>query len=203
MKLTHDIHAGRWPEAVGADATHAVASLLVVRRSSLMTILADDLAVSGRTGVGDEVSTRIEVDASYPATPPRVASYAGHGVAGTERPLHDASRHGAMLVLDIVATASSPDVDINSASCEFARRVSDLADVKAVSVATEADIVRVWTFILRRDKALRERIYPIELGLMRDYSALRFDFNVVALDGLGDGEFLPSDSRGRLIFYRS
>ena len=38
---------------------------------------------------------------------------------------------------------------------------------------------------------------------MAAYDNLKFDFNVVALDTLGEGPFAPSDRRGRLVFYRS
>ncbi len=51
----------------------------------------------------------------------------------------------------------------------FSHSISVIPEVKAVTFQMESGIIRVWTFILKRDKKIRKSIYMKELDLMDEY----------------------------------
>ena len=59
----------------------------------------------------------------------------------------------------------------------FATNVLDIFEIKAITYQLESNIIRVWTFIAKRDKTVRRRIYLKELALMDSYPDMIFDFN--------------------------
>jgi hypothetical protein len=85
---------------------------------------------------------------------------------------------------------------------DFAERLAAIPEVVAMSHATEGTIQRVWTFVVRRDKALRRRVYLDELGLMEAFPDLQFDFNVVTLEDAPARGLVPDDLQGHIVCYR-
>ena len=90
----------------------------------------------------------------------------------------------------------------NKALYEFSKNISLEKEVVAVTYETEMEIIRIWTFIEKRDKKVRRSIYDRELDLMEAFPRLVFDFNVVSLEGLRTKPFIPIDLKGYLVFYR-
>jgi len=86
---------------------------------------------------------------------------------------------------------------------EFSKRVAIQKEVVAVNFEMEKEVIRIWTFIGKRDKQVRRSIYTQELELMDAFPSLVFDFNVVSLEDLKSKPFLPADLQGYLIFYRN
>lgn len=84
----------------------------------------------------------------------------------------------------------------------FSRSVIAISEVKAVTFQVEDNIIRVWTFIARRDKMVRKAIYEKELCLMDSYPNMIFDFNVVSIRSLSE-PFIPQNLHGFLSFYRN
>ncbi len=83
---------------------------------------------------------------------------------------------------------------------DFSVGVSKIEEVKAVTYQTEHNIIRVWTFIEKRDKNIRKSVYEKELELMEKYNNLIFDFNVVVLNY---GEpLIPQDLQGSITYYK-
>lgn len=103
---------------------------------------------------------------------------------------------------DVIEPASSQGKGIEAASHLFAKRVARTAAVLAVAYSAEGDVYLVWTFISRRAKQIRRRIYEEELRLMHEFPELTFDFNVVSLDSAEVSGLLPDDLYGRIVFYR-
>lgn len=103
---------------------------------------------------------------------------------------------------DVVEPALWQKEGIETATYYFAKRVARISEVIVVTYSTEGDIHLIWTFISRRSKEIRRRIYEEELQLMREFRELTFDFNVVALDQVQGQGFLPDDLQGRIVFYR-
>jgi len=85
---------------------------------------------------------------------------------------------------------------------DFARAVAAIPGVVAVSHAIEGTVKRVWTFIVRRDKAVRRRVYLAELGLMDAFPDLQFDFNVISLEEAPSRGLVSGGLYGRIVFYR-
>jgi len=85
---------------------------------------------------------------------------------------------------------------------DFSRNTINISEVKAVTFQIENDVIRIWTFISKRDKAVRKAIYMKELDLMDDYPNMIFDFNVVAIRDFSE-PFIPQNLHGSLCFYRN
>lgn len=90
----------------------------------------------------------------------------------------------------------------NKALYEFSKKILIEKEVGAVTYETEKGIIRIWTFIGKRDKKVRRSIYTQELNLMENFPNLIFDFNVVSLERSKTKPFIPVDLQGHLIFYR-
>jgi hypothetical protein len=90
----------------------------------------------------------------------------------------------------------------NKALYEFSKKILTEKEVMAVTYETEKGIIRIWTFIEKRDKKVRRSIYTQELNLMETFPNLIFDFNVVSLERSKTKPFIPIDLQGHLIFYR-
>lgn len=101
-----------------------------------------------------------------------------------------------------VLRGGAPGTGVELALSRFAERVAPIPDVVAVSHAVEGGIQRVWTFILRRDKARRRCVYLQEIRLMEEFPDILFDFNVVALEDLPRGRLVPDDLQGRIVLFR-
>jgi hypothetical protein len=84
----------------------------------------------------------------------------------------------------------------------FSKRLSTMSELRAVAHSTERGVHLVWSFIDRRDKRSRARIYEEERRLMVEFPDLTFDFNVVSLDQFSGGPFVPDDVQGQIVFYR-
>jgi hypothetical protein len=85
---------------------------------------------------------------------------------------------------------------------EFSKKMSKEKEVVAVTFEKENEIIRIWTFIEKRDKQVRRAIYIRELELMDAFTNLIFDFNVVSREGVKMKPFIPADLQGYLVFYR-
>lgn len=85
---------------------------------------------------------------------------------------------------------------------DFAERLAAIPEVVAISHATEGTIQRVWTFVVRRDKALRRRVYLDEVGLMEAFPDLQFDFAVVSLEDAPARALVPDVLQGHIVCYR-
>jgi hypothetical protein len=115
---------------------------------------------------------------------------------------------GPLGASDFWGVASSPAAaprrsrDVESALAEFSAGVVPVPDVVALTYAKERHAHLVWTFIRRRDKAVRSEIYALERWLMDRYPGLTFDFNVVALEQHPGGTLVPDDLQGRVVMYR-
>lgn len=96
----------------------------------------------------------------------------------------------------------APELTPRHALYDFSVEVSKVQEVKAVASHIENDIIRVWTFISKRDKAVRKSIYKKELYLMDKYPEMVFDFNVVSIRNFS-GPFVPQNLHGSLSFYRN
>ena len=96
----------------------------------------------------------------------------------------------------------APGSGVEIALSRFAARVAPILDVVAVSHAAEGGVQRLWTFIPRRDKALRRCVYLEEIRLMEEFPDILFDFNVVALEDLPHGALVPDDLQGRIVLFR-
>jgi hypothetical protein len=103
---------------------------------------------------------------------------------------------------NVIDPAPSQAKGVEAAAYLFAKRVARISEVRAVTYATERETYVIWTFIARRNKAVRREAYEQELGLMHEFSAIAFDFNVVALDQIEERPLLPDDLQGRIVFYR-
>lgn len=101
-------------------------------------------------------------------------------------------------VLTFHGTEQSPQ----HAVCCFSHNIINISEVKAVTFQIENDVIRVWTFISKRDKAVRKAIYMKELDLMDDYPNMVFDFNVVSIRSFSE-PFIPQNLHGSLSFYRN
>lgn len=84
----------------------------------------------------------------------------------------------------------------------FSHSISVIPEVKAVTFQIEDEIIRLWTFISKRDKTVRKSIYMKELDLMDTYSGMVFDFNVVSVRSFSE-PFIPQNLHGSLSFYRN
>lgn len=89
-----------------------------------------------------------------------------------------------------------------AAAYAFAQTVAAIKDVVAVMHAIDDEVHLIWTFICRRDKEVRRRVYACELWLMEQYPGLLCDFNVIARDQVPDEPLLAVDPRGEIVFYR-
>jgi len=94
-----------------------------------------------------------------------------------------------------------PEISPKFALYTFSMAVSDIPEVTAVTYQIEQETIRVWTFIPKRDKAIRRSIYEEEFALMDNYPNMIFDFNVVSLEDFASS-FIYQDSHGYLVFYR-
>jgi hypothetical protein len=92
--------------------------------------------------------------------------------------------------------------DVESALADFSAGVVSVPDVVALTYARERHAHLVWTFIRRRDKPVRSKIYALERWLMDRYHGITFDFNVVALDQDQTSSLVPDDLQGRVVMYR-
>ena len=84
----------------------------------------------------------------------------------------------------------------------FAKRLSGMPELRAVAYSSERGIHLVWTFIERRDKARRQRVYEEERRLMEDFPDLTVDFTIISLDQFYGRPLLPDDVQGQIVFYR-
>lgn len=84
---------------------------------------------------------------------------------------------------------------------EFSKRIWNLPDVVAVTHALDRGINLIWTFVTKRDKGLRRRIYAQERWLMGEYPDLVFNFHVGALDQ-GASESTLRDQKSRTVMCR-
>jgi hypothetical protein len=84
---------------------------------------------------------------------------------------------------------------------DFSVRVSTIEEVRAVTYQIERNIIRVWSFIERRNKEIRKSIYEKEFQLMGRYNKLIFDFNVVVLKS--DEPLIPQDIQGFITYYKA
>lgn len=91
---------------------------------------------------------------------------------------------------------------INHALYEFAKKIAMIKEVIALTYEREKEVVRIWTFIEKRDKQVRRNIYNRELELMDAFPTFTFDFNVVSLERLRTKPLIPDDLQGYLVFYR-
>ena len=121
----------------------------------------------------------------------------------------DAASHtgdlvGAMSFWGVLSSPTSRQRthDVESALSEFSAKVVQVSDVVALTYAKERHVHLVWTFIRRRDRAVRREIYALERWLMDRYPALTFDFNVLALGQTETGTLVPDDLQGRVVMYR-
>ncbi len=89
-----------------------------------------------------------------------------------------------------------------NAVCDFSDSVSAIPEVMAITYQMEDDAILVWTFISRRDKAVRALVYEMELNLMERYPALLFDFHVLSKENLLE-PFIPQNLPGSVTFYKS
>lgn len=62
----------------------------------------------------------------------------------------------------------------------FKSRVSEISQVIRIEASQEDHRVEVWTFLEKRDIEARDKIYDVELDLIREYSDLQIDFHVLA-----------------------
>lgn len=85
---------------------------------------------------------------------------------------------------------------------DFSVEVSKIREVKAISYQVENGIIRVWTFIPRRERSIQRLIYNKEMQLMLKYPELIFDFNVICFKSLSE-RFIPDDMYGGLSFFRN
>jgi len=85
---------------------------------------------------------------------------------------------------------------------DFSIWISPIHPVRAITYQIEKTIIRVWTFISQRRRAVRQMIYEKELLLMDKYPDLLFDFNVVQLNSNTE-TFIPQDLQGNLIYYNN
>lgn len=109
---------------------------------------------------------------------------------------------GMGALLDIRQVPLDKD-KIKWALYEFSKKVAQQKEVVAVTCEAEKEVIRIWTFIKKRDKQVRRSIYTWELELMNSFPDLIFDFNVVSLEASRERPFIPSDLQGYLIFYRN
>jgi hypothetical protein len=110
---------------------------------------------------------------------------------------------GAANFWSVVSTTQPARYDgVEAALREFSARIMSVPDVVAVTYTKERHAHLVWTFIWRRDKAVRSRIYVVERWLMDSYPRLTFDFNVVSLNQQHAGSLVPDDLQGRVVMYR-
>lgn len=103
---------------------------------------------------------------------------------------------------DVIEPASRQKIGIEAAIFHFAKRVSGVSEVVAVTYSTDGEVHLIWTFISRRTKDIRRHVYEEELQLMRKFRELTFDFNVVSLDRVEAQGFLADDLQGQIVFYR-
>jgi hypothetical protein len=91
---------------------------------------------------------------------------------------------------------------VGSAAYMFAKKVSALREVEAVTHVVDRNVNIIWTFIGRRDKAVRRLIYQQEMAIMQDFPDLIFDFNVVSLDQIAKASLLPEDVQGHIVLFQ-
>jgi hypothetical protein len=109
------------------------------------------------------------------------------------------------LVGTVVFVVNQPPLDggvINRALYEFTKKIAMIKEVIALTYEKEREVVRIWTFIEKRDKQVRRNIYNRELELMDAFPTFTFDFNVVSLERLSKKPLIPDDLQGYLVFYR-
>jgi hypothetical protein len=118
---------------------------------------------------------------------------------GTEVEDHAVDR---AVYFDVVDSRPRASDRVGTALYSLAQNLRTIEPVRALTYATEGDVHLVWSFIRRRDKEIRRRIYTEEHRLMATFPDLTFDFNVVALDSVGSRPLLPDDVQGQLVYYR-
>ena len=101
-----------------------------------------------------------------------------------------------------IDASPSPADRVGAALYSFAKRLRGLPNLRAIVYAHEGGVQLVWTFIERRDKAVRRTVYEAERRLMDECPDLAFDFNVISLDQYHDRSLLADDVRGSIVFYR-
>lgn len=102
----------------------------------------------------------------------------------------------------VIEGATPKERGIDAAVYHFAKRVGRIPGVFAVTHARDGDMNMVWTFMRRRDKAARRRVYQEEFRLMREFDPLIFDFNTIASDAIHSPAILPDDLHGQIILYQ-
>jgi hypothetical protein len=113
-----------------------------------------------------------------------------------------ASQSAAEKPWEIIDSAPPRDSRLDEATYRFSKNIWGLPSVIAVTHAKDGNVNLIWTFIKRRDKAVRKDIYAQERELMAEHPDLLFDFNVVALDQGIHGTLVPDDLQGRVVMYR-
>jgi hypothetical protein len=63
---------------------------------------------------------------------------------------------------------------------KFKSRISKISHVIRIEASQEDHRVNVWTFLEKRDVGARDKIYDVELDLIREYSDLQIDFHVLS-----------------------
>lgn len=96
----------------------------------------------------------------------------------------------------------APQSDSEAAIYHFAKSVWHLPSVVAVTHSEDRNVHLLWTFIRKRDKALRKEIYARERALMDRFPVLVFNFNVAALDQGAVLTLLRDDRKGRIVMCR-
>jgi len=108
----------------------------------------------------------------------------------------------AKVVLEAIDQPPLDGSIVSQALYEFSKKTVKIKEVIAVTYEKEKEVIRLWTFIEKRDKQVRRTIYKGELELMDSFPNLVFDFDVVSIERLKTKPLIPSDLQGYLVFYR-
>jgi len=102
----------------------------------------------------------------------------------------------------IIDPLPPPGSRVDAAVYEFAKSVSNLPEVMAMTHARDGAVNLLWTFIRHRDRATRSRVYAQERQLMDRYPDLTFNFNVASLDQGAALSLMQTDLKNKIVMCR-
>lgn len=123
-----------------------------------------------------------------------------HLVSADVRTFADASRHPWITEFRLGSSVEVSEDAADLAISEFARNVSAIPLVVAVTHSIDRNVHRIWTFVRERDKPVRSAIYREEFATATSHPHLRFDFNVIVVAPDQPVRFAPE--REKVILYR-